>query len=110
MAPIPDEVIKKIQRFHDMVTSVGIRLERVILFGSYAKGKANQWSDIDIALVSRDFQGIGFYDRQRINPFILKIDTRFELHPYRTEDFTEEDPFIKEILNEGIEIAIEGMK
>ncbi|MBU1262967.1 nucleotidyltransferase domain-containing protein [bacterium] len=106
MATVSDEVIKKIQKFLDMITSGGIQLERVILFGSYARGNANRWSDIDIALVSKDFQGIGFYDRQKINPYILRIDTRIEPHPYRIEDFIEDDPFIKEILNEGIEIAV----
>ncbi|MBU2483366.1 MAG: nucleotidyltransferase domain-containing protein [Proteobacteria bacterium] len=110
MAAIPDEVIKKTQEFLDMVSSVGVRLERVILFGSYAKGNANKWSDIDIALVSKDFQGIGFYDRQKMNPCVLKTDTRIEPHPYRTEEFTEDDPFIKKILSEGIEIAPERMK
>lgn len=107
MATIPDEVIKKTQEFLDMVSSVGIRLERVILFGSYAKGNANKWSDIDIALVSKDFQGIGFYDRQKVNPYILKTDTRIEPHPYRTDEFTKDNPFIEKILNEGIEITPE---
>lgn len=106
MATVSDEVIKKIQKFLDMITSGGIRLERVILFGSYARGNATRWSDIDIALVSKDFQGIGFYDRRKVNPYILKIDTRIEPHPYKSEDFIEDDPFIKEILNVGIEIAI----
>lgn len=110
MAAIPDEVIKKIQEFLDMVSAGGIHLDRAILFGSYARGRTNQWSDIDIALVSREFQGIGFYDRQKVNPYILKIDTRIEPHPFRPEEFTEDDPFVKEILNEGIEIATKGVK
>ena len=106
MAAIPDEVNEKIRKFLDMLNASGIRLERVILFGSYAHGSVNRWSDIDIALVSRDFQGIGFYDRRKLNPYILKTDTRIEPHPYRPEDFTTDDPFIKEILKNGIEIAI----
>lgn len=110
MAAIQDEVIKKIQEFLDMVSAGGIHLDRAILFGSYARGRANQWSDIDIALVSREFQGIGFYDRQKVNPYILKIDTRIEPYPFRPEEFTEDDPFVKEILNEGIEIATKGVK
>lgn len=105
MATITNEIIKKIQKFIDLLASVGIRLERVIIFGSYARGNANRWSDIDIALVSKDFLGIGFYDRQKINPFILKVDTRIEPHPYKTEDFIEDNPFIRKILSEGVEIV-----
>jgi predicted nucleotidyltransferase len=32
-----------------------ISIEKVIVFGSYAKGKAKRDSDIDIAIISRDF-------------------------------------------------------
>lgn len=33
-----------------------IRVEKVILFGSHARGTAAEWSDIDIALISNDFK------------------------------------------------------
>ncbi len=32
-----------------------IKVERVILYGSYARGKANEWSDIDVAVLSPTF-------------------------------------------------------
>ena len=41
-----------------------IRLEAVILYGSYAKGTANESSDIDIAVISPDFEGLSTWDRQ----------------------------------------------
>jgi predicted nucleotidyltransferase len=66
MAIVSDEIMEKIKRFLDMISDSGLHLERVILFGSYAKGTASKWSDIDITLVSRDFTGVGFYDRKRI--------------------------------------------
>ncbi len=34
-----------------------IRLQGVILFGSWAKGKAYPSSDLDLAVISEDFQG-----------------------------------------------------
>ncbi|MDO8690022.1 MAG: nucleotidyltransferase domain-containing protein [Dehalococcoidia bacterium] len=33
-----------------------IRVNKVILFGSHARGTANEWSDIDIAVISNDFK------------------------------------------------------
>jgi len=33
-----------------------IRVEKVILFGSHARGTASEWSDIDIAVISNDFK------------------------------------------------------
>jgi hypothetical protein len=34
----------------------------------------------------------------------LKVSIDLELHPYRPEDFTEDNPFVKEILQYGIRI------
>ena len=31
-----------------------INIEQIILYGSYAKGNANEWSDIDLYIVSND--------------------------------------------------------
>lgn len=33
-----------------------IRVSKVVLFGSHARGTANEWSDIDIAVISNDFK------------------------------------------------------
>lgn len=104
MAAIPNEIINNAKKFISLVSSNGIHIEKAILFGSYAKGTANQWSDIDIALVSNDFTGVSFYDRQRINPYLIKIDSRIEPHPFRPEDFNNDNPFIEEILKQGMAI------
>lgn len=104
MVIVPDEIMEKLKRFLSIISASGLHIERAILFGSYAKGTESTWSDIDIALVSKDFTGIGFYDRKRINPYLIKIDSRIELHPFKPEDFTEDNPFVKEILKQGSEI------
>lgn len=105
MAGVSNEIIEKVKMFVDiLLKNSGIHLERVILFGSYAKGLENKWSDIDVALVSRDFSGIGFYDRKMVNPYLLKIDSRIEPHPFKPEEFNSDNPFAIEILERGIEI------
>lgn len=60
MAAVTDEAIGIVRKFMDMVSASGLHLEKAILFGSYAKGTAGKWSDIDIALVSKDVTGVGF--------------------------------------------------
>ena len=87
----------------DLVASE-INIRGVYLFGSYANGKAHEYSDIDLALVSDDFEGSRFFDKKKINKFLLKTTTDFEIHPYKTEEFTEDDPFVAEILRTGIKI------
>lgn len=33
-----------------------VRVAKVVLFGSHARGTADEWSDIDIAVISNDFK------------------------------------------------------
>lgn len=46
--------------------SQSVQVEAVILYGSYAKGSPDEWSDIDIAVISPDFEGLPMWERQRI--------------------------------------------
>lgn len=77
----------------------------VILFGSYAKGTANENSDIDIAVISDDFDDI--YDcMAELMGMTWDIDTRIEPHPIKKEDFDNvATPFIQEIIDTGIKVA-----
>ncbi|MHB1686697.1 MAG: nucleotidyltransferase domain-containing protein [Ignavibacteriaceae bacterium] len=92
------------------VVSVSIKIKSLYLFGSYAKGENTKYSDIDVAIVSDDFEGIRFYDRQKVDQLIMKpgiykkfLD--FEIHPFKTEDFSVDNPFAEEIMKTGIKIA-----
>jgi len=80
-------------------------LKRVYLFGSYAKGNAKDYSDVDLAVVSDKFEGSRFFDKQKLNKYIMKTSIDLEVHPFRTEDFTEDNPFVKEILQTGLKIV-----
>ncbi len=81
-------------------------LSSVYLFGSYAKGNPGEYSDIDIAVVSDKFEGIRFFDKKRLAKYIIKSSVDLEVHPFKTDDFNEENPFAKEIFNTGVRIEI----
>ena len=105
MAQIPDNIISIVKRYISAIEQQGIHLQQAILFGSYANGRYTEWSDIDVALVSDDFQGIRFYDREKISTPTLLIDARIDPLPYQTKDFIEENLFVQEILKTGVKIA-----
>ena len=50
------------------------------------------------------FQGVLFSDRERIRKPTLAADYRIDPMPFKTEDFREDNPFVKEILKTGIRI------
>ena len=79
-----------------------IHVDGVYLFGSYAKGTPSKYSDIDLAIVSRDFEGVRFFDRKRLIKYIVKVNTDIQLHPFKTDYFTTDDPFVEEIIRTGI--------
>jgi len=100
---IATNVEESIRRFVDLAT-VDLRLQAVYLFGSYAKGHSHEWSDIDLAIVSSDFSGDSFDDSKRLIPYILNVDTAIEVHPFRPEEFSADNPFVQEILDTGIRV------
>lgn len=104
MAQVPDNIIDIIKRFITEAESDKIRISEAILFGSYASGKYNEFSDIDLALVSDNFEGLRFKDNMRLMKSVLSVSSDIETHPFTPSDFTPENPFVKEILRTGIRI------
>jgi predicted nucleotidyltransferase len=104
MAESKDAIRRIIRTYIGVIANNNIKIEKVYLFGSYARGTAIEDSDIDIAIVSDDFSGDRFADRRRVVPLRRKIDRRLDPIPYRTENFKENDPLVVEILKNGIEI------
>jgi len=96
---------KIIKRFIELI-SPEFPLRSVYLFGSYAKGNPREYSDIDLAIVSDNFEGSRFFDKQKLNKYILITSIDLEAHPFKTEDFTEDNPFVKEILETGIRVNV----
>jgi predicted nucleotidyltransferase len=104
MVEIPDLVSQKIKAFIDILEQNNIKIQRAYLFGSYASGKADKWSDIDLALISDKFIGNRYLDLLSLTEFILKAGQDISPLPFRNEDF-EDSLFARdEILKKGISI------
>ena len=56
-------VLKIVSRFAEALQARGIRCPRIILYGSHATGRSHEDSDIDLAVISRDFVGKGYWER-----------------------------------------------
>jgi len=78
--------------------------EKIILFGSYAKGNFNEDSDIDIAVIFLDYNNR--IDRQvELMKLTRNIDSRIEPHPFRENEFNLSNPIVSEIVKYGEEIV-----
>ncbi|ODS34658.1 MAG: nucleotidyltransferase [Candidatus Scalindua rubra] len=104
MAQIPAKVREIIDKYLVALKDNNIPVNQAILFGSYAKGNYDDWSDIDLVIVSEIFEGIRIKDRSKIRLITLKVSSNIEVLPYSPQDFKTDDPFVKEIMETGIKI------
>ena len=56
-------VLETISDFEKALRLENIRADKIILFGSYATGHARPDSDIDLVVVSDDFEGKDYWQR-----------------------------------------------
>ena len=99
---LPDTVA---QYLHLVKEKFG-EIENVYLFGTYAKGKSTEDSDIDLALVFTRLDDSRRFEIQvQLMILAAQIDSRIEPHPISKEDFDSWNPFAAEIKKTGIQIA-----
>ncbi len=104
MATIPDKIKNIILKCLEELKKNNIPIKDVYLFGSYAKGNYTKYSDIDLLIISPIFKGDRIEDRKKIRKYILKVSSLLEVIPCSENELKEKNPFIKEILKNGIKI------
>jgi predicted nucleotidyltransferase len=85
----------------------GQRLERVVLFGSRARGDARPESDYDVAVFLRDMDdwGAELYRLAHLSTDIIDETGEFvHAMPYRAGSYDERTPLMREIRLEGVDL------
>ena len=96
---------RTIANYLKMIRKQYADIEKAYLFGSVAKGKSDQDSDIDLALIFNNLDDSKRFDIQVHLMFLAsQIDSRIEPHPISHDDFHSGNPFVNEIQRTGIEI------
>ncbi|MEK7203104.1 MAG: nucleotidyltransferase domain-containing protein [Patescibacteria group bacterium] len=107
----PLKKIQKIVRDYSRLLKIdGIPIEKIILYGSYAKGTPKKDSDIDICVLSKKF---GINPRKEGQYLFKKLwqmeNANIEPVGYSPKDFygaKNKSPLINEIQKHGIEINV----
>ena len=103
--PIKKEIKKIVQQYRLKVKNAGIPIEKMIIFGSYARGNARKDSDIDICVVSPELGKDEIAEASKLNFLRWKLDNRIEAHPVSSKDFkSTATPFISEVKKYGVEV------
>ena len=106
MANIPKNILEIIMKYIQEL-SKEISIDKVIIFGSYAKNNYNEDSDIDIAIFSKDFKTTSIIEDMSfllIKTSGLGID--LQPQPFTLDDYSNPDGLVKEILDTGIELKV----
>ena len=100
MATTTAELNEAIEQFVALLEK-GLRIEVIILFGSHAKGNAREDSDIDLAVISPDFEGMPINKRQEIIAD-LSVHRPRDLSPIGYSSSAYPNPGVHSFLNEII--------
>jgi len=72
---------------------------RVILFGSYVNGNPHEYSDIDIAVIFKDYKGNWDDTWTRLFKFIWQVDLNIE--PHMLDDDYDPSGFLEHVYKTG---------
>ena len=103
---VDPEIRNIVLQFINALMARGIRIEKVVVYGSYASGKIHGGSDLDLAIISPDFGKDRFEEGKMLHRVAWRIDPRIEPMPISSESFENDTwiPPIHEIRSNGIEI------
>jgi predicted nucleotidyltransferase len=104
MSKIDNAVMENVTVFLERLKAAGMQIAGAWLFGSHLTGKADEWSDIDVAVISPQIGPDRFEERVRLTKIAFAVDDRIEPLPFSPDSFTQDDPLVREILRTGIRV------
>ncbi len=96
------DVLNIISRFKKELESLGVRVEKVILYGSFARGDYREDSDIDLLVISQDFEGKDYWERIDIlSEAIYEIFEPIEAVAMTPNEFENKDSLLVDYASNG---------
>lgn len=98
-------IYELIHKYIDELKKRNINVVGAYLFGSYVKGNATEWSDIDVALLTKEFIGDSFDFKFLLMKIAREIDLNIEPHPYLVDEFNRNNPIAAEVMKTGVRVV-----
>lgn len=97
--PVKEFVKKALEQYKDKIDSI-------ILFGSVARGEAREDSDIDVLVIWKGNEAEGWRAMTGLAFEVLLDDEEYiSVKVLSLEDLKAENPFVNNVIKEGIKIA-----
>ncbi len=99
--------VLKIVRKYGRVVAQAMPVEKIIVFGSHAKGRGVVDSDIDVCIVSPKLGKDWFEESLTLDRLTDNISTKIEAHPMSPRDLMNKyDTLASEIRKYGIDVQL----
>lgn len=102
----PNEVIKELKEFKEKLRR-HLAIQKLILFGSTARGEAGKDSDVDLILISPRFKGLSQLKRAYLASKYWDLNYPKDFLCYTKPEFKKMKKLsivVREALREGVEI------
>ena len=100
------EIKREIKKFKEKIDKK-TRVEKLIIFGSFARGRMKKDSDIDLLIVGKNFRGKKFFERPVGLHKYWKLDYPVDFLCYTPEEFEKKSKqitIVRNAVKEGIVI------
>jgi len=104
---VEETVVAAVKRYLAVLPSLGIHARRAVLFGSYARGLTDEYSDIDLIVIAPEFDGLREVSLVKALWRATASDSRIEPIPCGEQEWETEQgrPILEIARREGIIIA-----
>lgn len=105
---VDQQIISSIKVYVNLLNREGFDISRVFLFGSFARGEANDTSDIDLMLLSESLNDDDVQKKGRAWVLTRQVDSRIEPLLVSKKRFQSDEgsPILEIVRKEGLELRI----
>ena len=105
---VEETVIEVVKRYLASLPALGIHACRAVLFGSYVRGKADEYSDIDLVVIAPEFDGYREISLIKALWRATVTDSRIEPIPCGEQEWETEQgrPILEIARREGVIITV----
>ena len=105
---VEDAIVRAVRQYLSVLSTVGIHAHKAVLFGSFARGEADQDSDIDLIVIAPEFDAASDFETiKNLWETTLLADNRIEPIPCGEQEWEGGDgrPILEIARREGMIIA-----
>ncbi len=100
------DILSLISRFRAALERNRINIDQIVLFGSWATNTQREGSDIDLVVISKDFDGKGYWERlDLLSDAIYEVFAPIEAVAFTPEEWEKKESFICEYARNGEVVA-----